>query len=461
MTKLFFCILVGILTYYIPKPDILPPEAWRLLAIFVATILGIILRPLPMGAVALIGLCTTIFTNTLNIQTQALTGFSSSVIWLVVIVFFIARGVIKTHLGTRIAYYFVSLFGKSALSLGYVLSLTEVFLAPFIPSNTARAGGIIFPMMKSISETIEGEGTHKKIGSFLMQLGYHTNILTGAMFLTGSSVNSIIQSFAFQQGIQLTWTNWFLAALIPSILSLLTMPLIIYWLDRPTPLLHKHVASLASTKLKELGAITNSEKIMIFIFIGMLTLWVGEPIFKISATTVALLGLCCCLITNILTIDDILSEKEAWNTLLWLATLVTMATYLQKFGLIDWASLYLKQLTMGLTPTMTLGFLSVIYFYAHYFFAGNTAHASAMYPAFLSVCIAAGSPPLLSALLLGFFSSLYACLTHYGTASGPIFFASGYTSVKTWFLTGFVLSLAYMIIWLGAGYIWWKFLGLY
>jgi DASS family divalent anion:Na+ symporter len=83
----------------------------HLLAIFITTIIGIILKPMPMGAVAIIGIAVTAASGTLPI-TDALSGFSDVVIWLIVLAFFISRGFIKTGLGARIAYSFMALLGK-------------------------------------------------------------------------------------------------------------------------------------------------------------------------------------------------------------------------------------------------------------------------------------------------------------------------------------------------------------
>jgi divalent anion:Na+ symporter, DASS family len=90
---------VGATIWLIPPPqvaaDTLPPgadmlKAWHLLAIFVATIIGIITKPLPMGAVALLGITATALTGTLTIA-DALSGFQDTTIWLIVLAFFIDR----------------------------------------------------------------------------------------------------------------------------------------------------------------------------------------------------------------------------------------------------------------------------------------------------------------------------------------------------------------------------------
>ena len=42
-----------------------------------------------------------------------------------------------------------------------------------------------------------------------------------------------------------------------------------------------------------------------------------------------------------------------------------------------------------------------------------------------------------------------ACLTHYGTAPGPIFFGSGNVPLRTWWRLGLVISVVHLVIWLG------------
>jgi DASS family divalent anion:Na+ symporter len=108
----------------------------------------------------------------------------------------------------------------------------------------------------------------------------------------------------------------------------------------------------------------------------------------------------------------------------------------------------------------TLIGLSLVYFYTHYFFAGNSSHAGAMFVPFVGIAVAVGAPPLLTALVLGYVSSLMACLTHYGTAPGPIFFGSGNVPLRTWWSLGLAISVVHLLIWGVAGSLWWKAIGL-
>lgn len=462
--RLFSCVSAGFLIYLIPVPQGVAPKGWTLFAIFVSTILGLILKPLPMGPTALIALCVATFTNVLDISTDSLTSFSSPTIWLIILVFFIARGIIKTHLGARIAYSFVRVLGRKTLGLGYGLVLTDLLIAPFIPSNAARAGGIMFPIVRSIAEGLGSyptDGTENRIGGFLTQICFQSNIITSSMFLTAMAANPLAQSIASKYGVHITWLEWAWASIVPGLCSLLVIPWLLYKLSPPELKTLPEAVSIAQEKLRSIGPVSNQEWSMIGIFFIMLVLWILADILKINPCSTALLGLCLLLITKVLDWKDILHEHEAWHTMIWLSVLVTMSTYLDKYGFMSWFSGCMGEYVGGLDPLWALFFLGIIYFYSHYFFASNTAHVSSMYAPFLGVAVATGAPPALSALLLGFFNSLFSSMTHYGTSPAPILFGAGYVPLSVWWRNGFLISVVNLFIWIVIGGFWWKIIGIW
>lgn len=461
--KLLVPVCISIAIYLLPKPEAVDPKGWQLFAIFVGTISGIVLKPLPMPAVALIGMLACALTNTLSLTEDAFKGFSASVVWLVVFVFFIARGFIKTKLGHRIAYSFVALLGKYTLGLGYGIALTELVIGPAIPSNSARAGGIIYPIVKSIAETLGSrpdDGTARKLGSFLTLVAFQGNLIVSSMFLTAMAANQMVQGIAEKQGVHFTWADWFMAALIPGLCSIILVPLVLYIIYPPQLKVLPQAVSIAKKSLRDMGPMTLQEWTMTGVFIIMITVWVIGEQYKIPPATAGLFGVCVLLLTGILTWKDILEEHEAWSTIIWLSILIMMSDYLEKFGLVTWFSQSMGNVFQGSHSITALYGLAVVYFYSHYFFASNTAHVGAMYGAFLAVALAAGAPPLVSALLLGFFSSLFSSMTHYSTGSAPIYFGMGYVQVSEWWLYGFIISVLNIAIWLGIGSLWWRFLGL-
>lgn len=463
-TPLLVAAGIGLLIWLIPPPEGLSPKAWHLLAIFVSTIIGIVIKALPMGAMAILGMTTATLTQTLSLK-EAIVGFSQPIIWLIVVAFFIARSFIKTGLGMRIAYHFIELLGKKSLGLSYGLAFTDLILAPVIPSNTARAGGILFPIIESLAVSFGSTpeaGTQRRIGSFLLKTAYQCNAITSAMFLTSMAANPLIAEFAKEAGVELSWGVWAIAASVPGLLSLIITPYLSYKFFPPEIKQTEHATEIARQKLKEMGGISKHEWLTIGIILLLVLMWTaGAILHLIDSTTAALVGLSLMLLTGVLTWDDIKSEKSAWDTLIWFSVLVVMATDLREFGFIKWFTQLMEAQVSGIEWGIAFPLLALIYFYSHYLFAGNASHITSMYAAFLGVGIAIGTPPMLMAFSLAVSSSLFACLTHYGTGCAPIFFGAGYIDLWSWWRLGGILSISHLIIWIGVGSLWWKILGLW
>lgn len=456
-------IVVGFIIWFYPHPPAVDPRAWHLLAIFIATILGIILKPLPIGALVILAMTVSTITLTLTLQ-ETLAGFHNPIAWLVVFAFFISRGFIKTGLGSRIAYYFVSLFGKRTLGLSYGLLISELILAPAIPSVTARTGGVIFPIAQGLAKSFGSEphlGTERRIGSFLMKVAYQGSVITSAMFLTGMAANPFLAGLTQEAGYSITWGQWALAAIVPGIISLICMPYFVYRLYPPSIKETPHAAEIARNHLKEMGKPELAEWLMLGIFILLLVLWVFGGVIGMNATVAALVGLSLILIFGVLDWSDVIREHAAWDTFLWFSVLIMMATQLNTLGFTPWISQQVVHLVGGMNWLPAFIILGLVYFYSHYFFASNTAHVGAMYPAFLMVAIGLGTPPAIAILVFAFSSNLMGGLTHYGSGPAPIYYGSGYIDIKAWWRIGFILSIANLTIWMGLGSLWWKVIGVW
>ncbi|MFW3640121.1 anion permease [Staphylococcus caprae] len=463
--KFILPIVVGLIIWALTpfKPDALNDQAWYMFAIFVATIIACITQPMTIGAVSIIGFTIMVLVGIMDTK-SAVQGFGNSSIWLIAMAFFISRGFVKTGLGRRIALQFVKLFGKKTLGLAYSLVGVDLILAPATPSNTARAGGIMFPIIKSLSESFGStpkDGIERKMGAFLIFTEFQGNLITAAMFLTAMAGNPIAQSLAEKTAhVHITWMNWFIAAIVPGLISLIVVPFIIYKMYPPTVKETPNARKWANEQLDEMGKISLAEKFMIAIFIIALALWVTGSFINVDATLTAFIALSLLLLTGVLNWKDILNETGAWNTLVWFSVLVLMADQLNKLGFIPWLSKIIAHSLGGFSWPIVLILLILFFFYSHYLFASATAHVSAMYAALLGVAVAAGAPPLFSALMLGFFGNLLASTTHYSSGPAPILYASGYVSQKRWWLMNLVLGIVYFIIWIGLGSLWMKLIGI-
>ena len=464
--------------FVIPVPEGVTPNAWHLLALFVGTIAAIIGKAMPIGALSMIAVALVAVTGVTNDKpsgaiADALSSFSNSLIWLIGVSIMISRGIIKTGLGARIGYLFIAVWGKKTIGIAYSLALSELILAPVTPSNTARGGGIIHPIMRAIAGSYDSDpekGTQGRIGRYLALTNYHANPITSAMFITATAPNPlVVKLIADVTGaqIQLSWGTWALAMLLPGLVALAVMPLIVYMLYPPEIKSTPNAALFARERLQQLGPITRGEMIMLGVFAILLVLWAGIPAmllgagWAVDATTTAFIGLALCLITGVLTWDDVIKEKSAWDTIVWFGALVMMATFLNKLGLITW---FAKSIETGI-GSLGLGWmgasalLMLAYLYAHYAFASTTAHITAMFAAFYGAGLALGAPAFPFALMMAAASNIMMTLTHYATGTSPVIFGSGYATLGEWWKTGAVMSVVLIVIWLVVGTTWWRVLG--
>ena len=456
-------ISLGIIVWFLPPPEGVGLQAWHLLAIFLGTIVAFVIKPLPQGAVAIVALVVTVLSGTLTIQ-EGLSGFSNTTSWLTCSSFVIARAVIKTGLARRIAYTFMRMLGKNTLFLSYGLVATDFILSPAMPSGNARAAGVIFPLVKSLATAYKSEsydGTERRIGSYLMTIGYQATQISTAMFLTAMVANPLMAQLAAEIGVNLDWGTWALAAIVPGILSLLAMPLIIYYFYPPEIKLTPEAPKLAKEELIAMGKVKFKEWLMLATIMLLLFLWCfGKQLGEISSATTALLGVALLLLTGVLTWNDVVEDSKTWNIFIWFSTLLMMATFLDSLGFIPWLSAELGNAVDNLSWQWAFLLLGVAYFYANYFFASKAARAGAMYPAFLAVAISVGTPPMYAALSLAFLVNLSGCLSHYATSEAPVYYGAGYIDAGTWCKLGMILSIAYLFIWLVIGGFWWQLLGL-
>lgn len=460
--KLLVAILIGLGIYFFIPKTFVTNQAITLFSIFIFTIASIMLKVFSMGQSSIIALTLCILTKCLTFS-EAFSGFINPVVWLIAMAFFIAKGFVKTGLGLRIAYHIMKKLGKHSLGLGYGIALTDFLIAPVIPSMTARCGGVIYPVVTSLAKVFQSEPhRHPKfIGAYLIQTAFQTTNITGAMFLTAMAGNPLIVEFAKQFGIQLSWTLWAKAAFLPGIIALLIVPYLLYKFYPPEIKETKEAPQIAKAALKEMGKMKKEEKLLIAVFGLLLVLWVFGSTFSLDPTVAAMIGLIFLLLTNVISWEEIITEKSAWDTLIWFSTLVMMAGFLNQFGLIAAVSKIISAKLIGVPFLLAFMTTILLYFYSHYFFASNVAHIGAMFPAFLSVLINIQTPPFFAVFILASMSNLFGCLSHYGSGPAPILYGAGYIKVNTWWKIGFFMSLVYLTIYLVFGGLYWKILGLF
>jgi DASS family divalent anion:Na+ symporter len=453
-------VLYLIFGHLIPPPAGISPQGWRYLAIFIAVIAGQMLHPLPGAAIVLIGLAATVANGTP--MREVLGGYAEPTVWLVFAAMVMARVLLETGAAHRIALLFVRQFGQRSIGISYALVLSDITLAAGVPSITARSGSMVMPVGKAIAELFESRPgpTARRLGATLFTVMYQGSPVACAMFLTGQASNLLGAGLALElASVEVTWTSWLVAAIVPGVVSALVVPWLAHRSLPPEITRTPEAAAFAREVLERKGPVRRHEAIALSVFAGVGLLWVTSGWHGLDVTFAALLGLITLLLTGTLSWDQVTTERLAWDVFIWYGGLLTMGELLNDTGVTKLFAESVGGMLGGLPWMTVLLLVLLIYFYAHYFFASITAHMLAMFPPFVALLIGVGVPPLLAVYSLMCLANLTAGLTHYGTTTGPVLFSQNYVTFGDWWRVGFIVSSVNLLIWMTIGFAWWKVLG--
>jgi DASS family divalent anion:Na+ symporter len=449
--------------WFSPTPAGLPTPAWHMLAIFVATIVGLLMEPIPASALMFLALAFSILSKVLS-EGKALIGYTNSTVWLIFCAYVISIGFIRTGLGRRIAYKLVAWLGGSTLGIAYALSLSDLILAPAMPSVTARSGGVISPITRSINSIFGSEPgpSGKKLGNFLVITCFLITPVTGSMFLTGMAANPMVAELTLKTlKLQVTWGMWAVAALVPGLVCFALTPLLLYCLTRPEIKRTEGAREMARDGLKEMGPMSRREQGLALVFVLALIGWATGSLTQLGATTVAIAGVALLLLLGAVKWKEVLEQGGAWDTLIWFGAIFSLATGLSDLGFIKWMAARLSVAFLGWPWLTALIGLSLVYLYIHYAFATATGHTAALYAPFLATAVATGAPPMLAVIILGIFTNLMWGLTEYAGGPGPIYFGLGYFARPKFYALNLATTTMNVVLTLVVGMPWWHLIGLW
>ncbi|WHT01175.1 MAG: L-tartrate/succinate antiporter (plasmid) [Pantoea stewartii] len=473
-------VIVAVLLLLVPVPSGLEPYAWHFFAIFVGVIVGLIFEPLPGAVIGLTGVVvialfsqfllfspTELANPTFKLATEsfkwAVSGFGNSTVWLIFGAFMFAAGYDKTQFGRRLALILVKYLGRRSLTLGYAITFADLLLAPFTPSNTARSGGTIYPIIANLPPLYgskPNDPSARKIGSYLMWVAITAACITSSMFLSALAPNLLALALVKSViGFDISWGMWFLAFIPLGLLLILTMPLLAYWFYPPEVKVNDEVPRWAMAELEKLGKLTRNEILLLVFVVCALLMWIFATAW-IEPAMAALLVIILMLWTGVLNWNDITSNKAAWNTFAWFATLVALADGLARVGFIAWLGKEGGILLQGYDPQISAVVLLIAFFLLHYLFASTTAHTTALLPAMLT--IAASIPGInmpVFCLMMCTSLGVMGIITPYGTGPSPIYYGSGYLPTKDYWRLGTIFGAIFLIAMMLIAYPWmvWMF----
>jgi DASS family divalent anion:Na+ symporter len=445
----------GALLWWIPPPDGLTLEAWRLFGVFATAIAAVVINAFPILTASVLAVAAAVLTGLLT-PAEAYAGFASPTILLIVLAFLVARAVVKCGLGARVGHLVVSWFGRSTLGLAYSIFLVDGVIAPAFPSNTARSG-VLFPLTYSLADAagakVDGQ-QYPRLGAFLMFSGIASLSLSSALWLTAMAANPMGAAVARNFGVEISFASWLIASSVPTLAGMVLLPLLLYRVMKPELTATPAAPAAARAALATLGPLSAQEKVVLATFVGMVGLWAVAAALNLDSTAIAFLGFGVLLATGVLTLSDIAKEGDVLATFIWFAVLYTLSNQLNEMGFMGFVGQRMADSMQALSTAWVGVALVVFYVLLHYVFVSQTAHLLAVFGVFLDVGVRLGVPATPLAFQLLFATNYFSAITPQGSSANLLFAGSGFLSQRDLYRLGALTTGFNMLLYLIIGTPW-------
>jgi solute carrier family 13 (sodium-dependent dicarboxylate transporter), member 2/3/5 len=453
-------ILVTLVIWFLPVPSGLSPVGLKCLALFGGIFVLYLTEavPLPISSIAVVPLAVLMGIAS---PKDALEGFGSTSVYLLVGAFILATAMVKSRLAERLTYYILKGVGSSTLGVTIGITLANVALAFLVPSSTARTA-ILLPVCLGLIATFN-VGPRSRLAKGLLLTLTFTNATIGAGILTATLPNPITVEFiAKAGGPQVTYLQWLQLGFPPAIV----MTILTWWLCRV--MFKPEVAHIPGGRahimesLAKLGPLSGNEVRALIVFLVVVALWLTGDWTKIDVT-IAALAACCLLFVpklGFMTWDDA-NKGVSWQVVFVAGGGISLGALMMKTGAAKWLAITILDATgvAGMSTLVVLIVIMLIIQYLHLAFVGTTAMATAILPVVIGMAEHLHVSPLIFALPAGMIIGGYPLLMFYNTLPNILVYGTGELTVGDFPKVGFILCAIAVVLYALCAATYWRWLG--
>ena len=455
-------IVCMLLVWFAPLPAGLSLAGKKALVLFSGVFVLYLTEAMPLPVTSLAVVPIAVLTGTVKLK-DALDGFASSSVYLLLGAFILAAAMVKTKLAERITYVILSKIGDSTRNITLGVMLANVCLAFLVPSSTARTA-ILMPVCISILDIFKAEGRSKFAVGLLLTLAF-TNATIGAGILTATVPNPVTIDFIIKAGgPAISYMEWLIYGFPPALLMTIITWWYIQWIYKPE---RDHIPGgkeYIARKLTEFGSMSSAEWRALTVFVITVALWATGQWTKIDATTACLVGVILLFLPKFGVLDWADANKGvSWQIVLVCGGGIAMGDILMKTGAAKWLAVTIFKM-LGLHGLSTLLLLIVVMFiiqYLHIFFVGTTAMATAFLPIILAMASTANLPPAVLALPAGMIIGGYPLLMFYNTLPNILIYGTNKLRIEDFPRVGIVLCAIACILYAVCAATYWRWMGLF
>jgi len=388
----------------------------------------------------------------------AFSGFATDTPWFLFGASLFGVMATKTGLARRIAFVVMKRVGNTYSRILLGLIITDFLLTFIIPSGIARVV-VMAAVALGLAETY-GVGLGSNIGRAMFLILTYGSGLFDKMIIAGAA--SITARGAIERvgGVEVLWSQWFLAYLPVDIITVLFAWRLTLWMYPPEKKSFANETQYLENEIRQMGgwnAATTRAALLIALAIG---LWLTDFIHHIPPSVIGLgIGLAAVLPgVGTLTVDDM--KRLNYLPVFFVATAISMGDVLvqtKTLGLLtDFMVSWMEPLLGGiLQTTFVLYWTAFVY---HIFLASEISMLGTSIPVLMNFAKSQGMDPLLIGMIwtFGAGGKIFA----YQSAVLIVGMSYGYFNSRDLLRIGIMLTLVECVLVLLVVTFYWPLIGL-
>jgi sodium-dependent dicarboxylate transporter 2/3/5 len=429
-------------------------DANKVFAVAILMISWWITEALPMPAVALIPLVLFPLMGIAKIS-EAAAPYANEVVFLFMGGFMIGLAIEKWSLHRRIALSIVQFTGTNGnrILLGFILATG--FISMWL-SNTATTM-MMLPIAASVISVVVAKNEHSPqlryfAVSMMLAIAYASNF-GGIATIIGTPPNVAYASFISKQfNYDISFSAWMLIGFPVSMALLFSLYFVLIWMFPSKIDSNEEMRVLIKNELNSLGPMSVPEKRVLVIFLTTATLWITRDlinklgIVKLDDNMIAVFGALLMFIVpagnsakqseRILVWSD--TAKMAWGILLLFGGGITLASALEKAGLIKILGTWLSGFSGSSIVVLVIAITVLSIFISEVM--SNVAQVIVFAPVVTGIATAIGADPFMLGIPMTLAASC-ASMMPMGTPPNAIVFSSGHLKLSEMVKAGLVMNL--------------------
>lgn len=323
-------------------------------------------------------------------------ALGDSLVWLLVAAFIIAAAIKASGLADRLAAA-VAVRTRSVNQLFYALTAVIVASAFFIPSTSGRAA-VMVPVFLALAAVIP----ERRIVTALALLFPTAILLSAIASLIGAGAHLITADILLSMsGERIDFLRWMVLGLPFALISCFASTWVILRLflnhdERTQAITLSREAMLVNNKALPSGRLSGHERYVLAVALGVIGLWISEPLHGLNNTVVAILGALAVTARGIgpISLKQGIKSVE-WNLIIFMAATLELSEGLVDSGGAEWLMNGAFGALQGATESVWLIFaaITVIALLSHLLVASRSARAAILIPMVVMLALALGYNP--------------------------------------------------------------------